>query len=167
MGVCERNDFTGRWVELQAEMRNGSFQSQRFECTNDNSWASFLIFKPRHILSFYFLTLVVKISLHTHTITRENTRAHTHTHTHTHNKHTTANKAIATIRCVILKAAQSVLSTRVSRLDKTTTKIFCNHLISISVKLVYNYYSWAFSEWLNPCVLNTFTTLMLDISLCF
>jgi len=82
MGVCERNDFTGRWVELQAEMRSGSFQSQRFEYTNENSWVSFLIFKPGHIFPFYFLTLAVKISLPTHTQTHARARTQTQTHTH-------------------------------------------------------------------------------------
>ena len=148
--VCERNGFTWRWVELQAETRSGSFQSQRFEYTNINAWVSFLIFKPHHIFSIYSLTLVVKISLHSHTNTLE--RTHTHTHTQT-KKHATANKATATIYCVILEVILSVLSTRVSRLDKTTTKIFFNHLISVSDKLVYNYYSCAFFEWLNPYVL--------------
>ena len=272
MGVCERNDFTGRWVELQAETRSGSFQSQRFEYTNENFWVSFFIFKPRHILSFYFLTLVVKISLHSHTNThahihkhtrthtparthkhtrtRSNThtdphtqthththarahaRAHTHTHTQTHththahthkhthtrphtctharahtqthtragtrtggrahthtrahtcthkhtsphtnthahtnahtrtHKHTAANKTIATIHYVNLKTTQTVLSTRVSRLDETTVKTFCIHMISMSVKLVYNYYLWSYSEWLRLYVLNTLTILMLDV----
>ena len=93
MGVRGRNDFTGRWVELQAEMRSGNFQSQRFEFTNENAWVKFLIFKPHHIFSFYFLTLVVKISLRSHTNTRELTHTHTNTRERTHTQTQTNKQA--------------------------------------------------------------------------
>jgi len=136
MGVCERNDFTGRWVDPQADTRSGSFQSQRFEYTNENAWVSFLIFKPRHIFSLYFLTLVVKISLHSHT----NTRECTHTHTHTHKGTQLLTKQLQQYIVSFWKQ-QSLPSARVSRLEETTNKFFCNHLISTSDKLVYNYYS--------------------------
>jgi hypothetical protein len=66
-----------------------------------------------------------------------------------------------------MKETQTVLTTRVSRLVETIIKPFCNHLISKYVKLVYNFYSSAFSEWLKPYVLYTFAILKLDISLYF